>query len=105
MKGAAGQVVETDGLARLVFDQLGLPEPAYAQSAAGSESAFRPRVNENEEALKKMLFYRALLDLRRSWRVVLPNLEQCGLLRVGYRDLDHSLARTRAGGTCPASPR
>ena len=31
---------------------------------------------------------RAIADLRRSWRIVLPNLEQCGLLTVTYADLE-----------------
>src|SRR5690606_13516121 len=26
--------------------------------------------------------------LRRGWRIALPNLEQCGLLEIGYADLD-----------------
>ena len=30
-------------------------------------------------------------DLRRSWRVVLPNLEQCGLLSINYKHLDESV--------------
>lgn len=41
-----------------------------------------------EDALEKFLLYRALDDLRRSWRIVLPNLEQCGLLSIGYEHLD-----------------
>ena len=35
-----------------------------------------------------LLDYRALEDLSRGWRVVQPNLEQAGLLRLGYLDLD-----------------
>lgn len=31
--------------------------------------------------------YRLYADLRRAWRVVQPNLEQLGLLRIGYRGL------------------
>jgi hypothetical protein len=34
------------------------------------------------------LVYLALYDLRRSWRVVLPNLEQCALLKIDYANLD-----------------
>lgn len=29
-----------------------------------------------------------MADLRRSWRIVLPNLEQCALLEVSYADLE-----------------
>jgi superfamily II DNA/RNA helicase len=41
-----------------------------------------------EEALQLYLVYRALHDLRRGWRVILPNLEQCALLRIEYLDFD-----------------
>lgn len=35
-------------------------------------------------ALKKVLEYRAIVDLQRGWRVTLPNLEQTGLVVVDY---------------------
>jgi len=41
-----------------------------------------------EEALQTYLVYRALYDLRRGWRVILPNLEQCALLKIDYTDLE-----------------
>lgn len=37
---------------------------------------------------KEVIEYRLYEDLRRGWRIVQPNLEQCGLLRVDYRGLD-----------------
>lgn len=48
-----------------------------------------------ENTLQAFLFYRAVSDLRRSWRIVLPNLEQCGLLVVDYTHLDE-IAREEA---------
>lgn len=39
-------------------------------------------------AFAELTEYRLYEDLRRAWRVVQPNLEQLGLLRVGYRGLD-----------------
>src|SRR5690606_25208628 len=45
-----------------------------------------------EEALQDFLFYRAVSDLRRSWRIVLPNLEQCGLLVIDYESLGELVA-------------
>ncbi len=38
--------------------------------------------------LREMIAFRLFLDLQRGWRVTMPNLEQAGLLRVGYADLD-----------------
>ena len=70
-----------------VADSLGLPESAYARQPRESGGFVAVR-NPNREAFEAYLFYRALHDLRRSWRIVLPNLEQCGLLRIGYRDLE-----------------
>ncbi|GAB3165141.1 DEAD/DEAH box helicase [Myceligenerans halotolerans] len=37
-----------------------------------------------DRALRQVIEYRALQDLRRGWRVTLPNLEQTGLIRVEY---------------------
>jgi superfamily II DNA/RNA helicase len=66
-----------------IFDALGLQQSEYAKA----ESPFTNVRLDNERAFKDFLFYRALYDLRRSWRVILPNLEQCGLLNINYRHL------------------
>ncbi|HID06448.1 MAG TPA: DEAD/DEAH box helicase, partial [Armatimonadetes bacterium] len=39
------------------------------------------------EVFREVVEYRLYEDLRRGWRVVQPNLEQCGLLRVDYEGL------------------
>jgi hypothetical protein len=46
--------------------------------------------------------YRLYEDLRRGWRVVHPNLEQVGLLRVGYRSLDELCQRQEFTALHPA---
>jgi len=43
-----------------------------------------------ENALKKYFMYLALYDLRYGWRVNLPNLEQCAILKIDYRYLDEN---------------
>lgn len=43
---------------------------------------------ENIKAIKGALNYKIIYDLRRGWRVILPNLEQCGLIKIGYVRLD-----------------
>jgi ATP-dependent helicase YprA (DUF1998 family) len=40
------------------------------------------------KAFRDLVEYRIYEDLRRAWRVVHPNLEQCGLLRVEYEGLE-----------------
>jgi len=50
------------------------------------EGSFQYRTNI--EAVKEALFYKILTDLKRGWRVIMPNLEQCALLRVDYKELE-----------------
>ena len=69
-----------------VFKELDIPQEVYADSPA----TFPGAIKDNEEALKDFLVYKALYDLRRSWRVILPNLEQCGLLQIDYKYLTES---------------
>ena len=77
-----------DDLTQKVFDALDLPIELYA---------FEPNVRfaaaaETKKALRDVLGYRLYRDLRRGWRVTSPNLEQCGLLEIGYQSLDEVCA-------------
>ncbi len=94
LRAAIGRAVENSGelefsnIATRVFDQLNLKQEQYAKYPA----TFPGPRKDNEEALKDLIMYRLIHDLRRSWRVVLPNLEQCGLLRIEYKHLAESVA-------------
>lgn len=77
-------------LGKAVFDALGLEYSEFANGEATAGLAYVRR--KFDEALQQYLFFRALADLRRSWRIVLPNLEQCSLLSVQYKDLDELVA-------------
>lgn len=46
-----------------------------------------PAANDVWKVFTELVEYRLYEDLRRGWRVVQPNLENVGLLRVGYRGL------------------
>ncbi|MDX2442610.1 MAG: DEAD/DEAH box helicase [Bacteroidales bacterium] len=70
-----------------IFTALDLKQDDYAISMA----EFAGPRKENENALKDFLIYKVLYDLRRSWRVVLPNLEQCGLLKITYKYMEETL--------------
>jgi len=70
-------------LSQKIFTALDLDQVEYAASPSDFAG---PRI-ENENALKDYLTYRAMYDLRRGWRVILPNLEQCGLLEISYKHL------------------
>ncbi len=69
---------------------LGLPFIDFANR--NEEPVLAPVRRNYEQSFQDYLLYRAIADLRRSWRIVLPNLEQCGLLNVEYADLDEIAA-------------
>jgi superfamily II DNA/RNA helicase len=71
-----------------VFKTLQLPQSRYAKEPA----EWGPGKQRNEDSFQKLLDYRLYEDLRRGWRVAQPNLEQCGLLRIGYKGLPEMCA-------------
>ena len=73
-------------LGEAVFKALELPFRDYGNR--DSEPELAPIKKQYEEALQNYLVFRALADLRRSWRIVLPNLEQCALLEIDFLQLD-----------------
>lgn len=73
-----------DELTRKVFDALDLPPEHYAQNPLARFGA----KDDNEKALREILGYRIYRDLKGGWRVTFPNLEQCGLLDIGYGSLE-----------------
>jgi superfamily II DNA or RNA helicase len=83
---AAGPVpLDYTTLGEAIFRALALPILEFANTQTKPEL---PHVQRGyESALERYLVYRAIYDLRRGWRVVLPNLEQCALLRIEYRHL------------------
>lgn len=80
-----------EGVAGRVVDALALQLRDYAKQKdldPGSQQAFR-----TNQVFRDVVEYRLYEDLRRGWRVVQPNLEQCGLLHVDYDGLDALIAR------------
>ena len=101
---AAVQEAGPDGvgsadIAAAVLDQMRLPLSDY-----GLDLDPAPRLRRSiDEALRKVVAYRLYGDLERGWRIVMPNLEQTGLLRIEYEDLDWlAAAEDRWDGTHPA---
>ena len=92
---AAVKAVE-DGEEGLFYDELptrvtkalGLAPEDYAREP-GEDPALRRRTNK---ALREVVNLRVYLDLERGWRVTMPNLEQTGLLEIGYLGLDGVVA-------------
>lgn len=54
-----------------------------------------------QDTLRSILGYRIYFDLRRGWRFNNPNLEQLGLVRIGYQDLDDLAADKDAWKDAP----
>jgi hypothetical protein len=70
--------LETVDLASAVFKAIKLDPAEYAEAPDSLD------LRNAQRALRGVLEYRALMDLRKGWRVTLPNLEQTGLIVVDY---------------------
>ena len=56
-------------------------------------------LQETQRALRQVLGYRIYRDLRRGWRITSPNLEQCGLLEIGYDSLGEFAPPRKSGSS------
>lgn len=84
LKAAEGHSLEIDNIAIRVCNQLRLREEEYAREVNQDPSWPDER---NVGALREYIKFRILYDLKRGWRYNTPNLEQTGLLKIGYRRL------------------
>lgn len=80
----ANQTLTHAQLAVEVCKQMQLEQVDYARQV----SEYGVGKRRNEEAFQNLIEYRLYEDLRRGWRIVQPNLEQCGLLAIEYIDLE-----------------
>lgn len=86
-----------DTVAGRVVDALGLDLADYARAAGDQPlNPLSPQAEKTRAAFCELVEYRLYEDLRRGWRVVQPNLEQCGLLRIDYEGLAELAKRTAA---------
>jgi hypothetical protein len=79
-----------DNIAAETMRSLNLRLADFARNSkveAGTEQGKRIR-----DRFRELIEYRLYEDLRRGWRIVHPNLEQCGLLTIHYRGLDQACA-------------
>ena len=90
LETAMDGILDYATLGEAIFKALALPFRDYGNRDTEPELA--PVRRNYERALQDYLFFRALADLRRSWRIILPNLEQCGLLDIEYLDLNEIVA-------------
>ncbi len=80
-----------DTLARNVYDALGIGFPSGVfppERYSAFPDARYARAENIKRNFLNVLSYRIYSDLRRGWRIVAPNLEQCGLLNIEYESID-----------------
>lgn len=77
-------------IAKAVADSLGVAISDIAQNK--SLRLDTPQGREVWKTFQDLIEYRIFEDLRRGWRVIQPNLEQCGLLAIEYKGLDELCA-------------
>lgn len=82
------EVLDYTNVSDQIFSSFNVEQAEYAKNAA----VFPGPRKENEDAFKDFIMYQLLHDLRKSWRVVLPNLEQCALLKIEYKHIPESVA-------------
>jgi len=87
---ALGRVLNYRQIGEAVFKELKLDFASYSTSS--DPNPFPTVRAQYEEAFCKYLTYQAIYDLRRGWRVILPNLEKCALLAVDYEKLSENCA-------------
>lgn len=95
IRGAVARALEknTDGLnfqtlGKAIVSELSLPFHSYAAAEEDTPDFLR---NDYHKALETYVLYLAIYDIRRGWRVILPNLEKCGLLVFDYANIDKVL--------------
>jgi len=93
---APGSALTDEIVAQKVTEELGLGMADFARNPGAKYS----QRDEAWRALREATGYRLYLDLERGWRVTMPNLEQTGLLRIGYRDLLEVAADGEAWAGC-----
>lgn len=98
-----GNALSEREVANAVFEALG-----FHRDDAGARAEYmqQPELKGNtrrqvQEAMRGILGYRTYFDLRRGWRFNNPNLEQLGLVRINYQDLEDLATDTAEWADAP----
>jgi very-short-patch-repair endonuclease len=101
LRSALYRAVALAGPEGLRYDQV-VPEVFKALALPFAEYAKEPdltgalAIGDINAALREVIGYRIYRDLERGWRILLPNLEQCGLLSIDYVGLSEFCANEEA---------
>lgn len=93
----AGGQLEEEELSSRVFKALGFDsdEMSVRQEYLRSPDIYGPDLTNAQRALRFVLGYRLMRDLRKGWRYNNPNLEQLNILEIGFQGLDAFCAEER----------
>jgi len=83
-------VLQEERLSEAVFDALGFgqADPGILAEYLRDPGLLGLGLREAQKALRFVLGYRLIRDLRKGWRYNNPNLDQLKLLKLGYTGLD-----------------
>ena len=96
---AAPEGLSHEDVAQKVTQALGLDLKDFASNPGAILGA----KTEAERAFRAVVEYRLYVDLKRGWRVTMPNMEQVGLLVVQYPDLAELAAHDATWAVPPPS--
>ena len=66
----------------------------FEDYARDPDAEFEPR-RQTEKALRNTVAYLLYADLRRGWRITMPNLEQTGQLLISYASVRELAASSK----------
>ncbi|GAB4484547.1 MAG: DEAD/DEAH box helicase [Anaerolineales bacterium] len=90
---------------RVAQETVAAMQRGFTLRDIASNSNLQPNISAARDvwqAFTDLTEYRLYEDLRRGWRVVQPNLEELGLLRIAYRGLEELCQDERAWDFHPA---
>lgn len=90
VRGSGRRELDESAIAGAVFSALGFDrDDPGVRAEFMQDSDVRGNARRLvQDTLRSILGYRIYCDLRRGWRFNNPNLEQLGLVQIGYRDLE-----------------
>ncbi|MHA2636736.1 MAG: DEAD/DEAH box helicase [bacterium JZ-2024 1] len=89
-----------DRVAQQTVEHMGLDLRDIAQNPTLDPAS--PAARQVWDVFRDLTEYRLYADLRRGWRVLQPNLEDVGLLRIEYAGLEEVCARDEVWREVPA---
>jgi len=97
----AGDIgIEHDELAQAVFKVFNIDGSLFVENY---ESLRTHQKKNAEKAMREVIAYRIYRDQKRGWRIIAPNLEQCGLLKIKYPDLSEICQDEKEWSDCHAA--